>query len=129
MPNTAGVTNLADPQRRVIAVPASGSNPVLISASIFTGYAEIQECGPPAGGAFAPQGMLLTRADENYANNYEVQPGAVWPIGDTFQKNRSIGVPQMGMADGSTRPATPWVKLVSLTATATQVEVREWRQR
>lgn len=124
--NTAGVNNLTDPQIRLIAIPANPGAAVLISASIFCGYAEIQEW-PLASGA-ALQGLTITRSDENYVNQYPLPPGSIWPIGDPIKKSRSEGVPAFGMADGSTRPATPWVEIISATATATQVQVREWRQ-
>lgn len=129
MPNTAGVTNVADPKDRVIAVNGNAGAYVLISASIFAGYAEISECPPLGGGAFAPQGLTYQRADENYANTYALIAGDTFPVGDSINKNRSEGVPSMTMADGSARPATPWIKVLSATATATQVLVREWRQR
>lgn len=135
MPNTAGVTNFADPKERIIAVNGSGGAEVLISASIFTGYVEIQEVPPGSEdsgtytGGFAPQGLNYQRADENYANTYPLTPGDTIILGDSIQKNRSIGVPSMGQADGNTRPATPFVKVISATVTATSVRVREWRQR
>lgn len=133
MPNTVGVSNINNPKRRVIAINGSGGAAVLISASIFAGYAEIQEC-PPGGGSFTgangnPQGLNIQRADENYVNTYGLNPGSIWAIGDAIQKNRSEGVSSMVMADGSTRPATPWVKVISATVTATNVQVTEWRQR
>jgi len=130
MPNTAGVSNVADPKERIIAVNGSGGGQVLISASIFTGYVEIEECPPAAYvGAFNAQGIVYQRADENYANNYPLVPGDAIIIGDSVQKNRSMGVPQMTMADQTVRPATPFVKVISATVTATNVRVREWRQR
>lgn len=136
--NTAGVVNIGTPQRRTVAVAAAGGVPVLISASIFCGYAEIQEC--PLGSevsatkydgtaaTFAAQGLNVTRADENYVNTYGLPPGSIWQIGDAIRKSRCEGVPARTDADGSVRPATPWIKVVSATATTTQVEVREWRQ-
>lgn len=130
MPNTAGVSNIADPKERVIAVNGSAGASVLISASIFTGYVEIGECpGEPYTGAFAAQGLNYQRADENYANTYPLAPGDTFTVGDSIQKNRGVGVPQMTMADGSVRPATPIIKVISATATPTSVRVREWRQR
>lgn len=132
MPNTAGVTNISNPKRRVIAINGSAGAYVLVSASIFAGYAEIAEC-PPGGGAFTgangnPQGLNIQRADENYVNTYGLNPGAIWAIGDAIRKDRSEGVPSFGMADSSTRPATPWVKVISATVNATQIQVTEWRQ-
>jgi hypothetical protein len=120
------------PQRRVIAVPANTGSPVLISASIFCGYAEITECAPNGGtyegGAFTGQGLNVQRADENYVNTYGLPPGVVWPIGDAIRKNHSEGVPATPDPNGTTRAATPWIKVISATSTATQVLVTEWRQ-
>jgi len=131
MPNTAGVTNINNPKRRVIVINGSAGAAVLIAASIFAGYAEIAEC-PPGGGTFTgangnPQGLNIQRADENYANTYGLNPGAIWAIGDAIRKNRNEGVPSFVMADGVTRPATPWVKVISATVNATQIQVTEWR--
>lgn len=130
MPNTAGVTNIASPKRREIAVNGSGGAQVLISASMFTGYIEIQEqaAEPYTGGAVIGQGLNYQRADEDYANTYPLTPGAILQIGDAIRKNQSVGVPSFTYPDGQVRPATPLIKVISATATATSVEVREWRQ-
>jgi hypothetical protein len=129
--NTANVVNRSDPVRREIVVPATGGNPVLISASIFTGYIEITEVPaiPYAGGAFTGQGCVYQRADENYVNTYPLPTGATLAIGDPILKNRSEGAPGWTFPDGSVRPATPFIKILSATGTATTVEVREWAQR
>jgi hypothetical protein len=136
MPNPSGVSNSNSPTRRTIAINGSAGAYVLISASIFAGYAEIQEVPPGSeaaggaytGGVFTGQGVNIQRADENYVNTYGMAPGAIWQIGDAIRKNHCEGVPAMTMADGSARPATPWIKVKSATVTATQVECREWRQ-
>jgi hypothetical protein len=106
---------------------------VLIAASIFTGYVEIQECAPSGGaytgGALTGQGLNYQRADENYVNTYALQPGAILSVGNQFARNRSTGCPARTDADGSARPATPFIKVYSASGEATQVEVREYRQR
>jgi hypothetical protein len=129
------MANLTNPKRRTIAVNASGGALVLISASTFTGYVEIQESAPGsetggtyAGGAFVGQGLTYQRADEAYANTYPLTPGAILQFGDAIRKNESIGCPSWTYADGSVRPATPFIKVISATAVASNVEVREWRQ-
>jgi hypothetical protein len=128
--NTAGATNRSNPVKREIAVNASGGAEVLISASIATGYIEILEmpAEPYGGGAFTGQGLNYQRADENYANTYPLPPGAILAIGDSIRKNRCEGMPGWTYPDGTVRPPTPLVKVISATATATNVEVREWRQ-
>lgn len=129
------MSNLNTPQRRTIAINAAGGAVVLVSASIFCGYAEIQECPPGSeaaggvytGGNFNPQGLNIQRADENFANTYGLAPGAIWPIGDAINKSKTEGIPGFTYPDQSVRPPTPWVKVISATAVATQIEVREWR--
>lgn len=129
--NTAGAVNRTDPVRREIAVNGSAGAYVLISASIFCGYVEIQEqaAEPYAGGAFTGQGCNYQLASENYANTYPLPPGAILQFGDAIQKNKGQGVPAMTLPNGEARPATPFCKILSGTVTATNVEVREWRQR
>jgi hypothetical protein len=125
-PNTAGVTNLVDPQTRLIAINGSGGAKVLISASVMAGYVEIQEW--PLTPSSQLQGLSIQRSDENYANTYPLPPGSIWSIGDSVRKNRCEGVPSFTYPDNVVRPATPWIEVISATATATQVMVREWRQ-
>ena len=130
MPNTAGVTNRNNPVRREIAVNGSAGQQVTISASIRTGYVEIQEIPavPYTGAAFTPQGLNYQRADENYVTTYPLTPGTILQIGDAIRKNRCEGVPSFTYPDGVVRPATPFIKVLSATATPTTVEVREWFQ-
>lgn len=129
--NASGANNRSDPKRTIIVVNASGGAQVLVSATQFDGYVEITECPPAtyAGGAFTGQGCLYQRADENYANTYPLVAGAILQFGDAIQKNRGEGVLAMTMPDGSSRPATPFIKIISATATATNVQLSEWRQR
>lgn len=131
------MANLTNPKRRTIAVNGSAGALVLISASIFTGYVEIQECPPGSeqagggtytGGAFTGQGLNYQRADENYANTYPLIPGQILQFGDAIRKNEGIGTPSWTYPDGSVRAATPLIKVISASVTASQVEVREWRQ-
>ena len=125
-PNTAGVANLVDPQTRLIAINGDAGAEVLISCSVATGYVEIQEV--PLTPSSALQGLSIQRADENYVNTYPLPPGSIWSIGDSIRKNRCEGMPSFTYPDGVVRPATPWVTVISATATNTQVQVREWRQ-
>lgn len=129
--NTQNVTNKSNPVKRIIAINANNGAYVLISASIFAGYVEIQEAPNPAtyaGGAFAGQGLQYQRADENFANTYDLVPGAILQVGDAIRKNRSEGVPSFTYPNQQVRAATPYVQILSGTANATFVEVREWRQ-
>jgi len=131
--NTSGVLNQQDPKQRVIAINGSAGAQVLITASISAGYIEIVECAPNGGtyggGTFTGQGLNYQRADENYVNTYGLPPGVVIPIGDAIAKNRCVGMPGWTYPDGSVRPATPLVKVISATGTATQILVTEWRCR
>jgi hypothetical protein len=124
------MANIGTPKRTIVAINASGGAQKVISASIFCGYAEVTECPPAtyAGGAFTGQGLLYQRADENYANTYPLTPGQILQVGDAIRKEHSEGIPGFTYPDGSTRPATPWFKIISATATPTQVMVTEWRE-
>lgn len=119
------------PTIRVIAINAAGGALVTISASIFAGYVEIEEC-PPGGGAFvgsnyAPQGLNYSLPDDNYTLVYGLDARVIKQFGDAIRKNRSIGIKSITYPDGSVRAATPYGKFVSA-QNATQVEVREWPQ-
>jgi hypothetical protein len=125
------IQSLQNPKRRVIAVPATGNTPVLVSVSIIGRYMEVAEC-PPQNfdnntNPYNPQGILYQLADENYATTYALLPGSSLSFGDrNFPRDKARGVPQRTDPAGNTILATPVVKLVSATATATQVEVDEW---
>lgn len=127
-------TKVAIPKIRVIAIAASGGTAVTISASIFCRYMEITECPPSTfdNGAhpYAPQGLVYTRADETpiaYTTKYGLIPGDTLAFGDKqFARDRAIGQPGWTDPAGTANPATPFVKLVSATATTTQVQVSEW---
>jgi hypothetical protein len=133
MLNTAGASNLGVPRRRTIAIQGSGGAYVLIPASINCRYAEIQEMpgdsesGGSYTGAFTAQGINYQQADENYANTYGLTPGTILQLGDRNPpRDRAIGMIGFTYPDGTVRPATPFIKAISSTVTATQVEVREW---
>lgn len=130
MVNTANATNLSSPVRRLIALNGSGGAFIVISASIFAGYVEIVEvpAEPYSGGAFTGEGTNYQRADENYANTYPLVPGGILQIGDAILKNRSVGVPGFTQSDGTARPATPYFKMKSASANATNVQITEWLQ-
>ena len=124
------MANRLNPKRTIIAVNGSAGAQVIISATQFDGYVEITEVPavPYAGGAFTGQGCNYQRADEAYANTYPLTPGTILQFGDAIRKNEGIGVPAMTMADGSARVATPFIKIISATVTATQIQLSEWRQ-
>lgn len=123
---------MSNPQRTVIDINGSGGAFVLLSASLGSwGYVEVAECPPGgsgnyAGGDYAAQGLEYQLASENYANTYPAVPGEIISIGDAFRKNRSIGMGGFTLPGGEVRPGTPYMKVRSATATATQVLVKEW---
>ena len=131
--NTAGISSKSSPIRRVIAINGSGGAYVLISASQGSfGYVELTECpavATYAGGVFVGEGLTYQRADENYANTYDLPPGGILQIGDAIQKNQAVGISSMTMPDGQARPATPYWKVRSASANATNVQTSEYRQR
>ena len=126
------------PRRRIVAINGSGGAYVLVQASGPCRYMEIQEC-PPGGGTFtgsnfAPQGLNYQRGDENYANTYPANPGEILTLGDqSWHRERMIGLPA-GMTDPAGNPIASStgqseqssLKIISATATATQVMVKEW---
>jgi hypothetical protein len=132
--NTAGVVNRASPIRTIVTINGSAGAFVLLSASQGSfGYVEVQECpqggvGNYTGGAFTGQGLEYQRADENYANTYPAVPGEIIQIGDAIAKNEHVGFGSFTYPDGVVRPATPYLKVKSASATAVYVEMREWRQ-
>src|SRR5271169_2894754 len=128
--NTAGITNRVNPIRRLIAVNGSAGAYVLVSASQGSfGYVEITEApSEPYTGTFTAQGINYQRADENYANTYPLPPGGILQIGDAIKKDGHVGISSFTYPDGVVRPATPYVKVLSATATATAIQISEWRQ-
>lgn len=118
------------PKKTVVPVNASnGAGYVLISATIFAGYVEIQEMplGSTYSGSFTAQGLTYKLPDDNYTAIYALTPGTILQLGDSINKNRSIGTVKLTFPDGSSR-TTPYLKVQSATTTATQVEVREFPQ-
>src|SRR5579863_8378615 len=120
-----------NPKTRIISIPAAGGSPVIISASKMCRYVEIEEC-PPANfdnntHAFAPQGLLFQLPDDGYTRSYGLVPGLIWSIGDKDWRSKP-SVAWAGGNDpaGNAIPATPYMQALSATATATQVQVREW---
>jgi hypothetical protein len=124
------MANEQSPKRTIIPVNGSAGAQVLVSATQSDGYVEITECPsePYAGGAFVGQGLNYQRADENYATTYPLVPGAILQFGDAIRKNHSVGMIGFTYPDGSVRPATPFIKVISATVTATSVMLSEWRQ-
>lgn len=123
-----------NPRRTIIAVPANNGVPLEIDVHTNGAhYAEISEC-PPAGFAatpFAPQGLNYTLPDDGYTQIYPVLPADVIPFGN----KDAMGSPGRGRGLGFTArpspgqpniPATPLCKVISATATATQIQLLEW---
>ena len=121
-------TRQSNPKRTVVAINASGGALVLISASKFAKYVEITEC-PPEGTSdtYAPQGLIVTLPDDGYFTQFGLPPGLIWSIGDnSWRSKASVAAPAMTDPAGNAIAATPYVKLVSATGTATNVQVTEW---
>lgn len=121
-------TRQSNPKRTVVAINASGGALVLISASKFAKYVEITEC-PPTGTSdtYALQGLIITLPDDGYVTQYGLPPGFVWSVGDnSWRSKASVAAPAMTDPAGNAIAATPYVKLVSATGTATNVQITEW---
>lgn len=125
------MTRQSNPKTTLINVNASGGTVVLISATKFAKYVEIQEA-PPANfdnnaHPYAPQGLVFQLPDDNYTASYGLVPGEIWSIGDnTWRSKTSIGSPAMTDPANNAIPATPYMKVISATGTATQITLREW---
>jgi hypothetical protein len=126
------MTRITNPKETIIAVPASGGAAVIISATKTARYIEIQECAPSTynntGNApFAPQGLVYQKPDDNYVASFPLLPGEIVAIGDNnWRSKASIGWQGATDPAGNSIPATPYIKVLSATATATQVRLREW---
>lgn len=124
---TEPTTRQTNPSRRVISINAAGGLPVLISASKFAKYVEITECPPLDSITFAPQGLIITEPDDGYVTQLPLAPGLVWSIGDnSWRSKASVAAPAMTDPANNNIPATPYIKAISGTSTATQVMVTEW---
>jgi hypothetical protein len=120
-------TRQTNPFRRVISINASGGALVLISASKFAKYVEIQECPPEDSVTYAPQGLIYTLPDDGYTAQLPLVPGMIWSGGDSSYRGK-LGFASPAMTDPANNaiPATPYMKAISGTGTATQVMVTEW---
>jgi hypothetical protein len=124
---TEPTTRQTNPKRTLVIVPANNGAAVLISASKFTKYVEIQECPPEDSVTYAPQGLIYTLPDDGYVYQYPLVPGQIWSAGDnTYRGKLGFAVPAMTDPANNAIPATPYLKAISGTATATQVMVTEW---
>lgn len=125
-------------KRTIYPVNGSGGAYVPIPCTASSRKVVIQECppeNPPDGsnwnGAnFAPQGLNFTRPDDGFVQVFPLLPDdplilehplAAGKAGGSLQ-----GTPQQQDPAGRTIPATIYCKLISATATATQVEVIEY---
>jgi hypothetical protein len=124
---TEPTTRQTNPKRTLVAVNASGGALVLISASKFAKYVEIQECPPEDSVTYAPQGLIITLPDDGYVYEYPLLPGQIWSGGDdTYRAKLGFAIPAMTDPANNTIAATPYMKVISATGTATQVMVTEW---
>lgn len=124
---TTPTTRQTNPKRTLVTINANNGALVLISASKFTKYVEIQECPPENSVALAAQGVIYTLPDDGYVYTYPLLPGQIWSGGDTTYRGKlGFAVPAMTDPANQSIPATPYMKVISGTATATQVMVTEW---
>lgn len=120
-------TRQTNPTRTIVAINGSAGALVLISASKFAKYVEITECPPKDSVTFAPQGLIITQPDDGYVTQYGLVPGLIWSAGDnTYRAKLGLASPAMTDPAGNAIAATPYIKAISATATATQVLVTEW---
>ena len=135
MPTTvpaAPTTRITNPKMSPpIAVAASGGALKLIAATKFARYVEISECAPGGtaftGGNFSPQGLVYYLPDDGYVQGYPLLPGATLALGDNnYPQQRGLGVPPMTDAAGNSIAGTPYCKVVSATATTSQIQLKEW---
>ena len=125
------MTRVSNPTEIIVPINGSGGAAVKISASKFAKYVEIQECPPKNFDnnthPFAPQGLLYQKPDDNFVASYPLLPGEVLPLGDnTYRSHVGFANPDMKDPANNDIPATVYIQVLSATATATQVRVREW---
>jgi hypothetical protein len=124
---TEPTTRQTNPKRTIVTLNASGGALVLISASKSAKYVEITECPPEDSVTFNPQGIIYTLPDDGYVYQYPLAPGLIWSGGDASYRGKlGFAMPAMNDPAGNTIPATPYMKAISGTGTATQVMVTEW---
>ena len=128
----------SNPKRRIIAINANNGAFVSIRISVNgCHYVEISEVPPDAGAfassPYAPEGLNVTFPDDNFTLEFAYGPGDTI----TFGNKDAMGHPGQGRGLGfaarvdnlnnfTTIPATVLCKLLSATATGTQVMVSEW---
>lgn len=122
------------PKRRVVAINAAGGALVGIKPTIPCRKMEIVEC-PPGGGSWTGanasfQGLNYTLADDGYLAIIPQLPGDTIRLGDDVSfgagTGRALGWPVRQDPTGTTITPPDLIRLVSASASATQVEVREW---
>lgn len=119
------------PKQRVIAVNASGGALVSIPASVLFKRMLITETPDPnVPATFNPQGIVYQTSRDGFVASFVLLPGEDLVIEDSVLGGsgggRTISAPAIPMPNGNTRTADVVVKVISATATATQVLVREW---
>lgn len=134
MPTTvpaAPTTRISNPKVTYLPVAAAGGTALLVAATKFCRYAEIQECPPKTfdnnANPYAPWGLTYQLPDDGYTATHGLVPGVVLSFGDrNWARDRGIGVAPMTDPAGNSIAGTPFAKITSATATVTQVELREW---
>jgi len=121
-------------KRTIYAINGSGGALVSIPATAGSRRVEIVECAPGGGlytgGNFAPQGLNYTRPDDGFVTILPLLPAATLVLDDVRATGKGAGVFQGGPAQtdpaGNTVAARIHCKLISATATSTQVLVIEF---
>jgi hypothetical protein len=128
----------SNPKRTIYPVAAAGGAPTIIPITVNGAhYVEIAECPPKAnafnGANYAPQGLNYTLPDDGFLTPRGLVAGDILPFGNSDAMARQWGGRGLGFAaradnaqPGNTIPATTLCEVISATANATQVEVREW---
>lgn len=122
------------PKRTIYAINAAGGAVVAIPATASTRKVVIRECPPGAGGFndqnFAPQGINYQLPNDGFVTVYPLLPADSLEFGNLIAEGKGAG-PLQGYAaqqdpGGRTIPAFIYCKMISATATATQVLVLEY---
>lgn len=132
------MSTFAGGKRTIYQINASGGALVSIVATAGSRKVVIQECPPedPPGAStynganFAPQGSQYTLPDDGFVQIFPLLPDDQLVFENHIAQGRGAGSFQGGPAQtdpgGRTIPARIYCKLISATATATQVLVIEY---
>jgi hypothetical protein len=122
------------PKRTIYAINAAGGAIVAIPATAASRKVVITEC-PPGGGTFndanfAPQGLNYQLPNDGFVTIYPLLPADSLVLGNLIAEGKGAGplqgYPAQQDPGGRTIPAFIYAKIISATATATQVMVLEY---